>query len=332
LFSGVNPIVNIGILGSGSMGTTHARAYAALPGVRVAAVCSRSHEKAAVLANACRAAAYTDPYDVLDDPHIDAISNTLPTHLHENYTTAALQRGKHVLLEKPMALTLESCDRLMRVAAESDRILMIAQVLRFWPEYLAIAGLIHSRALGGPLAASAVRISSRPRWGDWFANPEWTGGAVLDLHIHDVDACNWLFGQPHSVFARGQRGPGGAWDQVFTLLDYGAVQANVEASIMLPDSHPFTFGLRVLCERGTVTFYPQLQASNRLLVYEAGKEPISLPFDPGNGYENQAAYFIECITGGKLPEKGTPEQGKLAVATCLAARQSLERNEIVSRI
>jgi UDP-N-acetylglucosamine 3-dehydrogenase len=323
-------MLNIGILGSGSMGTTHARAFNELAEVRVAAICSRSLENATKLAGVVGAAACTDPYSILDNPHIDAISNTLPTHLHEEYTVAALQRGKHVLLEKPMGLSLDSCDRMAHASALSGHTLMIAQVLRFWPEYIAVANLLQSRALGQPLSAAAMRLSARPRWGEWFTNPEWTGGAVLDLHIHDVDACNWLFGQPQFIYAQGHRGPNGGWDQVFTLLDYGTVKASAEASVMLPDEQPFVYGLRVLCENGSVSLDNRLQQNNRLLVYESGKQPYFLPYESSDAYSNQAAYFIDCILSGQSPHLGTPEQGRAAVAACLAARQSLETGQVIS--
>jgi UDP-N-acetylglucosamine 3-dehydrogenase len=323
-------MLKIGILGSGSMGTTHARAFNELAGVQVAAIYSRSHENATKLAEEVGATACIEPYRILNDPHIDVISNTLPTHLHEEYTIAALQRGKHVLLEKPMGLSLDSCDRMARASELSGRTLMIAQVLRFWPEYMAMANLLHSLALGQPLSAAALRLSARPRWGEWFKNPEWTGGAVLDLHIHDIDACNWLFGQPQSIYARGQRGPNGGWDQVITLLDYGAVKASAEASVMLPDGQPFVYGLRVLCENGSVTLDDRLQPNNRLLVYESGKQPYRLTYETSDAYSNQAAYFIDCILNGHSPQRGTPEQGRTAVAACLAARQSLETGQVIA--
>jgi hypothetical protein len=125
--------------------------------------------------------------------------------------------------------------------------------------------------LGEPMAASAQRLSARPRWGEWQAHPELTGGAVLDLHIHDVDACNWLFGEPRSVYARGQQSHDGGWDHSFTTIDYGAVAANVEGGWMLPDGHPFTYGMRVICERGSITFDPKQEGLHRLLVYEPGQ-------------------------------------------------------------
>src|SRR5262245_14946088 len=108
--------MKIGILGSGFMGTTHARAYAKIPGVTIAAVSSRHLAKAENLAKEVAGRATTDDRSVIEDPTIDAISNTLPTHLHAEATIAALNAGKHVLLEKPLALTAAGCDGMIATA------------------------------------------------------------------------------------------------------------------------------------------------------------------------------------------------------------------------
>jgi predicted dehydrogenase len=242
------------VLGAGFMGGTHARAFAKLPDVQVLGVSSRSADKAAGLAEEVGAEPFTDAMALATDPQVDVVSVTLPTHVHKEYTVAALNAGKSVLLEKPMGLSVEECDAMIAAADESGQILMLAHVLRFWPEYVALVDFVKSGELGKPLAATASRLSGRPTWGDWFTNPEWTGGAVHDLQIHDLDTLNWLFGTPKSVYARGQRGAPGGWDHVLTLVDYGEVGCLAEGSVMMPDGYPFTMTLRVLCEKGTVEF------------------------------------------------------------------------------
>jgi predicted dehydrogenase len=271
-------------------------------------------------------------------PEVDVISITLPTNLHQEYTVAALEAGKDVLLEKPMGLSLDECDAMIAAANRAGKILMLAHVMRFWPEYLALVDLVNSGEVGKPLAATASRLSARPTWGDWFANPEWTGGGILDLQIHDLDALNWLFGSPKSVYARGQRGAPGGWDHALTLVDYGDVQCFAEGSVMMPSGYPFTMTLWVLCEKGSVEFTFRAggtgvetgtESGANLMVYEADKEPRPLPVPGGDGYEAQVSYFVECVQEHHQPERGTPEQGWLAVRTCLAARESLETNQVV---
>ena len=216
---------------------------------------------------------------------------------------------------------------------------MVAHVLRFWPEYVAIADFLKTGALGKPLAATAKRLVGPPRWSDFFLHPEWSGGGVLDLQVHDLDTLNWLFGTPVTVYARGQRSPeSGGWDLAMTLVDYGGVQGFAEGSALQAPEYPFTMGLAVLCERGSVEFTFRaggVQVDSRdaggtsLLVYEKGQPPRPLAYQAGDGYVNQAAAFVACVRSGQPPADGTPEQGRLAVATALAARQSIETGEVV---
>lgn len=332
-------MLKIGVLGAGFMGSTHARAYAKLPDVQVVAVSSRSGEKAGALGQEVGAEALIDSMALATDPRLEAISITLPTHLHKDHAIAALNAGKHVFLEKPMGLTVAECDAMIEAAQKNQRLLMTAHVLRFWPEYIALVDFVQSGQLGQPLSATASRLSARPTWGDWFANPDWTGGAVLDLQIHDLDTFNWLFGTPQTVYARGQRGAPGGWDHALTLVDYGKVKAFAEGTILMPAGYPFTMTLWVLCEKGSVEYTFRAggtgvetgtSSGTNLMVYEAGQDPRPLSSPGGDGFESEVAYFVECIRAGRTPDRGTAEQGRLAVQTSLAARQSLETGQVVT--
>jgi predicted dehydrogenase len=327
--------MKIGILGSGFMGRTHARAYAKIRGVSIAAVSSRHLEKAESLAREVGARATTDDRSIIEDPSIEAISNTLPTHLHAEATIAALEAGKHVLLEKPFALTAADCDGMMETAEKTGRTLMVAHVLRFWGEYVSLVEFVHAGKLGKPISAVATRLSQLPAWADWFLNPAWSGGAVLDLCVHDFDALNWLFGAPKSVYARGTELQPGLWNDVHALVDYGGVNGFVDGSEFMPQGYPFTAALKVIGEGGIVEFLfraggvsVEMGGGASLIVHEAGKA-YSLTPRPGDPYDNQAAYFVDCLRKGIRPALGTPEQARLAVATADAARRSLESGAVV---
>jgi predicted dehydrogenase len=328
--------MRIGILGSGFMGTTHARAYAKIPGVSIAAVSSRNLDRAEKLAKEVGARATIDNRSIIDDPSIEAISNTLPTHLHAETTLTALKAGKHVLLEKPFALTAADCDDMIATAKETGRTLMVAHVLRFWGEYVSLVELVHSGKLGKPISAVAARLSQLPAWADWFLNPVWSGGAVLDLCVHDFDALNWLFGTPKSVYARGQELKPGLWNDIHALVDYGGANGFVEGSESMPQGYPFTAAMRVLCESGLVEFIfraggvsVEMGGGASLMVHEAGKA-YPLTAKPGDAYDNQASYFVDCLRKGIKPTRSTPEQARIAVATANAARRSLENGAVTS--
>lgn len=327
--------MDIGVLGSGFMGATHARAFAKLPDVHVVAVSSRSKDKAAKLAAEVGAQATSDDMVIINDPSIEAISNTLPTHLHRKYTIAALEAGKHVIVEKPFGLTVADCNAMIAARNKTGKYLMIAHVLRFWPEYVALVDFVKSGKLGKPLAAIASRLSVTPGWAEWFGDPALSGGAVLDLMIHDIDALNWLLGTPKSIYARGWESKPGSWDHMHAVLDYGDSHAFIEASEFMPAGYPFTMTLKVLCERGSIEFgfraggvSVEMGGGTSLMVYEDGKQ-YKLDAKPGDGYEGQAAYFVECIRTNCPPAQGTAEQGRLAVAMSLAARESLESGRVL---
>lgn len=331
-------MTRIGILGAGFMGATHARALAALPGVQVAAISSRSAEKAAALAAEVGAQPSTDAWAVLADPTIEAVSITLPTHLHREYAVAALAAGKHVLLEKPMGLTLAECDAIAAAADGAGRILMLEHTLQFWPEYMRLVEIVQSGRLGKPLSATATRLATMPAWADWFHNADQSGGELLDLHIHDLDMLNLLFGTPQTVYALGQRGASGGYDQALTLLDYGEVKAVAEGNAMLPAGYPFSCSIAVRCERGAVEYSLRAggdqvdsaaQGINDLLLYAEGMPPEKLEGGTGGPYANAMAHFVESIATGAAPRFGTPAQGRLAVQTALAARESIESGRVV---
>jgi predicted dehydrogenase len=328
--------MKVGILGSGFMGGTHARAYAKIPGVSVAAVSSRDINKAEKLAKEVGGRATTDDRSIIEDPSIEAISNTLPTHLHAETTIAALRAGKHVLLEKPFALTAAYCDGMIAAAGETGRTLMVAHVLRFWGEYVSLAEFVHAGSLGNPISAVATRLSQLPGWADWFLNPAWSGGAVLDLCVHDFDAMNWILGVPKTVYARGKELKPGLWNDIHALIDYGGANGIVEGSEFMPQGYPFTAALKVHCEGGVVEFLfraggvsVEMGGGASLIVHESGKSYPLAP-KPGDAYDNQAAYFIDCVRKGIRPKFGTPAQARLAVATADAARRSLEDGLVAS--
>jgi len=317
------------------MGGTHARAYAKIKGVEVAAVSSRRLEKAEKLAREVGARATTDDMAIINDPSVVAISNTLPTHLHGEYTIAALKAGKHVLLEKPFALKSADCDGMIAAQKESGKVLLVAHVLRFWGEYVSLVEFVQSGKLGKPLSAVATRLSQLPGWADWFLNPAWSGGAVLDLCVHDFDVLNWILGTPKSVYACGRQLRPGLWNNVHATVDYGDTEGFVEGSEFMPEGYPFTATLKVVGEGGVVEYRfraggvsVEMGGSNSLIVYEPGKS-YALKAKPGDAYENQAAYFIDCVRNGHSPAVGTPEQARLAVLTAEVARKSLESGKAI---
>jgi len=325
-------MISVAIIGAGVMGATHARAYAGLEGVEVAAIVDTMEEKAQKLADEVHARPVYQSEEIFQDPSIDLVDVTLPTSLHAQFVLRALECGKHILVEKPFARTLEEINRITRAAQKSSKFLMVAQVLRFWPEYVAIRDVICSGQLGQPLMATACRLSDPPLWAVWLIDDRGSGGMVLDLQIHDLDVLNWMFGRPRRVLAKGIQNEDKNWVHCMAQVEYAGLTAYDEASHRLPADFPYTTGLRVLCENGildyaTCTSNPSIdegRPGHHLMIYEAGHKGVPLSFTAGNAYANELAYFIECIRSNRAPQTVTVQDARLAVETCLAVRASLD--------
>ena len=328
-------MVRVGVLGAGFMGSVHARAYASLPETEVAAIFSPSPDRGQPLANELGTRWTSSLAEVISDPSIDAIDVCLPTPHHRAATEAALAAGKHVMLEKPVALTLEDADALVDLATRTDRVFMIAHVLRFWPEYVEIARQVASGELGRPRSGFASRRQPFPAWSALFSRADLTGGAVIDMMIHDFDALNWVLGAPLAVSARGERNPrSGGFDQIQALIDYGdGVSALVDGGMMMPESYPFSSRLEVLCERGALEYAFRAGGRsvemgggvNELTLFPDGGEPLRLDPPQIDPYVAECAYFLDAVRGGSPADRATPADGRMALAVALAARESLER-------
>ncbi len=330
-------MLRVGILGAGFMGGTHARAFHGLPDVEVAGIYARSDRRAAPLAGEL-GTSWTDDRDrLLDDPRIDAVSICLPTPEHRAALEAALAAGKHVLLEKPLALTREDADAVVNLADASDKIVMIAHVLRFWPEYVELQRIVAGGELGRPISALATRRQPFPAWSGLFSQSEMTGGAVIDMMIHDYDALNWILGSPKSLVARGILNPRSeGWDQTHVMIDYAQGSALVDGGMMMPESYPFSSTFQVLCERGAIEYHfraggrsVEMEGGvNDLVLYPADGEPERFSVEQRDPYVAEIAYFTECIAAGQAASRATPEDARLALKVALAARASLDHPEM----
>src|SRR6266566_886556 len=229
-------MVRVGIAGIGFMGVTHYKALKQVEGAKVTAIFTRNPKKLAgdwreVKGNFGEAGGVEDltgvkRHDTLEvllaDPEVDLVDLCLPTDMHKPAALAALAAGKHVLVEKPIALTVEDADEMIAAAERTGRLLMVAQVLRFFPEFAYIRQCMDRGEFGDLLAAHFKRVISRPNWSgeNWFADVARTGGAVVDLHIHDSDFIQHLLGMPDEVSATGVTAPDGQVDYLVTQYRY----------------------------------------------------------------------------------------------------------------
>ena len=325
-------MVTVAILGGGFMGAAHAANYKALgERVRVKTVASRTTERVGRVAGVVGAEVTGDLDAAIADPAVDAVDICLPTPLHRDSAERAFAAGKHVFLEKPIALTPEDANTIIRAAEQSGRLFMVGLVLRFWPEYVELQRLVAAGELGQPLAVNTHRLSPPADWNDWMKDASQSGGVAVDMAIHDFDQLNWLLGEPRRVFARASR-PG----HVFASVEYDGAVGVAEASMLMPKSYPFSSNIRVLCEGGVAEYgfsaapaedggnIGASDAPRGLRLYPAGGEPTSVAVESADPWGPEIAYFVECVEQGREPEHGTGEQAKKALLVALAANRSVE--------
>lgn len=336
-------MIDVAILGAGFMGATHAAGWRALgPRARVHWVSSRSGQKAARVAKTVEAQPTTDLLAPITDRAVQAVDVCLPTFLHREACERAFEAGKHVLLEKPLALTREDADAILAAAARSRRVLVVGLVLRFFPEYVEIERLVRSGALGRPRMVSTYRLSPAPDWNDWMHDPALSGGPAVDLLIHDFDQMNWLLGRPRQVVARAAAAEGCPPGHVVASLEYDGGQALAEGSLMMPRSYPFSAGMRVLCEKGVLEHGFRAgpaegggniggEMTRFLRLYPAFGGPETIPVEAFDSWAAEIAYFAECVAEARPPGRGTGEQARDALLVSLAVNRSLQsgRPEVV---
>ncbi|TML67555.1 MAG: Gfo/Idh/MocA family oxidoreductase [Actinobacteria bacterium] len=325
-------MVTVSILGAGFMGGAHAANYQALGDrVRVKTVCARSADRAAKVAATVGAEPSTDLDATIADPEIDAVDVCLPTPLHRAITVQALDAGKHVFLEKPIALTMADADAVVDAAARSGQILMVGLVLRFWPEYVELQRRLAAGELGGLCAVATHRLSPPADWADWFADRTQSGGTPVDLLVHDFDQMNWLLGRPRRVFAR-EPTPG----HVQAVVEYDGATGIAEGSMAMPRSYPFSSSIRVLGSEGVAEYAfsaaPAEDGGNigasdsarGLRLYLSGGATVHVAVESADPWGPEIAYFVDCVEHGRPPEQGTGEQARDALAVSLAVNRSLE--------
>ena len=308
------------------MGATHLSAFGAIDGVEIAAVSSQNRtalegdlsgaggnlgRKAGVV-DFSAASKFTDWRDLLKDCAVEAVDICLPTYLHVEATVLALEAGKHVLVEKPMALDAAQCDTIMDAASRSKQVLMVAQVLRFWPEYVTLRKSLQSNRGERVREAAFFRHCGVPDWSAWLSDESRSGGAILDLLVHDIDQALHLFGLPDSVSARSL----GPVDTLDASLHYREGTSVSIRGGWYPAGEPFAMGFRVSGDYGGV------ELRQGVLSEKANGEWRQVAPPPGDAYRAELSYFIDCCRSRRQPEECLPLESARAVKLALLIKQS----------
>jgi predicted dehydrogenase len=271
-------------------------------------------------------------YDRLDalltDPHVDLIDICNPTHLHADTAIRALQAGKHVLVEKAMALSTEDADAMVQTAARANKVLMVAHVLPFFPEFAYAAEAIKSGRWGRVLGGHFKRVIARPDWSAEIADAAKTGGPAVDLHIHDTHFIGLICGIPQRVYANG-------------ILDNGVVQYLTTQYLYGPDGpaiscssgavaqkgRPFVHGYEIYLERATLVYELGTCPLTVLTADGASEQPKLGDGETAFTAELQAA--VDGVRAGGAPELLSAQLARDALTLCQKECQSVKSGEAV---
>lgn len=329
--------VNVAVVGLGFMGITHLRTYLANPLARVVAVCDarRAPENGVIKGIAGNIKDSADIHlgedvrffssldDLLADPEVQLVDICTPTPLHPEQVVAALNAGKHVICEKPLARTSAAARDILKAAADSPGYLMPAMCMRFWPGWSWLKQMVTEQTYGKVLAASFRRVSAMPGWSQQgtYSGGLDLGGALFDLHIHDTDFVNHLFGRPADVFSTGVADSAGSINHVVTQYRYpdGPV-VHAEGSWLLMQGFNMAFTLH--CERATVDF-DLARGAEKLLVTETGGKPRVVETGEGDGYIGEIDYILQCVANRRPPVIVTADDGVTALEICEAEEASI---------
>ncbi len=339
-------MVSIGIVGVGFMGMIHYLAARKLQAASVEAICSRDEKKLGgdwrdihgnfgprgEMMDLSAVRTYRRLDDLLADRHIDLVNVCNPTHLHPETAIAALRAGKHVLVEKAIALDPRDADAMIDAARTAGRLLMVAHVLPFFPEFSYAARAIRLNEFGRLLGGHFKRVISQPDWSAAIGDASKTGGPAVDLHIHDTHFIGLVCGVPGQVFAVGTVA-GDAVSYLTTSYLYGpggpAITCSSGAVAM--KAREFVHGYELYLERATLT-------------YESGTCPLTVLHADGRserpalaGGDDATTAFtaelqaaVDGVRTGREPDLLSGKLARNALVLCHRECESVRTGKIVA--
>ena len=306
--------LKVGVIGLGSMGSTHLDIYSLISEVEVVAVADPNKSRldgsskaegnisgqAQGSVSGLEAKQYLDGMDLIDDPDIELVDICVGTNLHFVFVEAALAKGKHVLVEKPLARTYDEAKKIVELALNSSTNIMSAMCLRYWPAWVWLKKVIDNKDFGECLSLTCKRQTSHPP-GTFYSNDDECGGALLDLHVHDTDFINYCFGMPRAVFSQGYKGPSGGIDHVATHYIYDQSQSaplvTAEETWTMQEGYGFNMSYTANFEKATACYL--LDNEETLTLFRSNYKPELIKLDEGMGYEFEIRSFVDDILSNK---------------------------------
>lgn len=313
--------VGIGLVGLGFMGTTHWGIYKGLKKAQIVALADvdaakRKGDVSAVVGNLGDGTGsgydlkgvnvYADAMELVKDPAVDIVDICVPTPYHADIVVAALKAGKHVFCEKPLCRTAAEAKKIVAAVKAAKTFFNLGLCVRAWPEYRHAYEYFKSGKAGKMKSATFKRISPSVdgnSWKNWYMDGALSGGALLDLHVHDADEVNYFFGCPKAVTAVGANVVSkGGTDHVVATYDFGnGALVMAEGGWAPAKGTPFEMSFTIVCEKATL----KLDAAG-YKIYPVKGKPIAPKVDVKagpTGWHQELAYFVDCVAKGVRPDK-----------------------------
>ena len=338
-------MLKVGIIGLGNIGmNAHHAAYLKIAEengpVEVVAVCDEVQARLdEVKEYNYRTYLSVDEMLEAEKDKLDFIDICLPTYLHSEVAVKAMNMGYNVLSEKPMAISVEAAEAMVEAQKKTGKLLMIAYCNRFYRCAQYIKQVIDSGELGKVLYSEFRRMGGgvRPEGRNknrWFWTKELSGGATLDLHIHDVDMIRWMFGMPSSLTCTARAGddtPNVGYDIISANFMYDDTSfVNATCSWAGPDR--FKYDCRVIHVNFEYGYIHCERTKDRTVFVKYTKRPGEnateeyyddlVAFD---AYYREILYFCDCIINGKEPLNDMPAESVDSVKIVFAEIESADK-------
>ena len=303
-------MLKVGLIGVGGISAAHISAWKSMKDAQLIALCDIREERMEQHPDMHH---YSCFEDMLENEELDIVDICLPTYLHADYSIKAMEKGIHVICEKPISLNKEDVERVYSAASKNHVKFMVAQVLRFWPEYELLKEIYDTQKYGKLLSASFTRLGGIPKWSwdNWMRDEKRSGLVPFDLHIHDLDFIVYTFGTPNNMQKHRSKRP--EQDYIHMVYEYDDFFISAQSS-WYASPYPFTAGYRVQFERAIVAYENggcKIYEENGTIIdltnaAQGDTGAINLP--KSNAYANEIRYFADCVLEDKFPNKVKPEE------------------------
>ena len=303
-------MIKIGLIGCGFMGGMHSACYNVIEGAKVVAVADVRPEKAEEAAKLHGAEIYATGEELIKNADVDVVDICLPTYLHTNHAVLAMKAGKNVFLEKPVCLTKEEGELLLKTQEETGAIVQVGQVIRMWDEYVWLKEKADSGEFGKIHSAVFKRLSSYPTWAwdNWLHQGDKSGSIALDMHIHDVDFVLYLFGMPDAISSVSNKNHTEC-DVVATTFKYGDAFVNIKGDWSLPQSFPFSTPYKIVFENAMIEF----DGFNKITLYEDSSSHIIDIGEDVSSIQLEIEFFVDLLLNDKKNTVNHPDNSKKTI-------------------